>query len=405
MTDKQAIKQPKLRASCDRCGSLKLKCDRTHPSCERCIGEGAKCVYGISRKSNRGSKRLGTMSPSETIDEYQQSDKAQPGNLAHLPNGIDGSGIRSAGGVIPWADLPSMIHILPDESSSQDGDKPGTQNLQSEWDWISEIAHDDNPFHSGVHTPLLSSLRINNASLAYEPAIFHQGDAPCLADHDCEREGKAIWSSLSPPAQEPLYIFLDYVIRINREACEGLVRLLHCSCARSPHLALLYISAFTRVLMWYRQAAAHSIGNTTQPCGSGADTPVSTAASDAWQPRHDSTASAHGPPPVSVCAKPQSQQHVFGPSQMAMGSITISDQRIKKVLELQLLSSEMRKAARVIDLFALLGSGGHNSVAQGPDSLGGIDNLYVSLSSWLRGEHIKAAHVINSELASLSMTY
>lgn len=46
-------RQPKLRASCDRCGASKLKCDRGQPECERCISHGIPCVYGVSRKMGK----------------------------------------------------------------------------------------------------------------------------------------------------------------------------------------------------------------------------------------------------------------------------------------------------------------------------------------------------------------
>ena len=46
-------RQPKLRSSCDGCGSAKLKCDRGQPECGRCLSHSLECVYGVSQKMGK----------------------------------------------------------------------------------------------------------------------------------------------------------------------------------------------------------------------------------------------------------------------------------------------------------------------------------------------------------------
>jgi hypothetical protein len=43
----------KLRASCDSCAALKVKCSKEHPTCARCSTSGCSCIYGISRKHGK----------------------------------------------------------------------------------------------------------------------------------------------------------------------------------------------------------------------------------------------------------------------------------------------------------------------------------------------------------------
>ncbi|OAL05261.1 kinase-like protein [Phaeosphaeriaceae sp. SRC1lsM3a] len=55
--------RPKLRAYCDTCAGLKLKCSKEHPICARCLHHGLRCVYSISRKSTTNETPLIESSP------------------------------------------------------------------------------------------------------------------------------------------------------------------------------------------------------------------------------------------------------------------------------------------------------------------------------------------------------
>ena len=63
----QMLRQPKLLASSDECGAAKLKCDRSQPDCGRCLSLGLVCIYGVSKKAGKPSrKRLSIGSEEET---------------------------------------------------------------------------------------------------------------------------------------------------------------------------------------------------------------------------------------------------------------------------------------------------------------------------------------------------
>ena len=53
----QMLRQPKLRASCDECGSAKLKWDRSQPDYGRCLSLGLVCIYGVSKKAAKPSRK------------------------------------------------------------------------------------------------------------------------------------------------------------------------------------------------------------------------------------------------------------------------------------------------------------------------------------------------------------
>src|ERR1700712_5118293 len=48
---------PKLRSSCNCCGTAKVKCDRVQPECGRCASLSLTCVYGLSRQSGKPPRK------------------------------------------------------------------------------------------------------------------------------------------------------------------------------------------------------------------------------------------------------------------------------------------------------------------------------------------------------------
>lgn len=237
-----------------------------------------------------------------------------------------------------------------------------------------------------------------------------------IHDHNCPKEAYAVLSSLSfinlnkhvsTPLQPtsrsgssttPDQVPLDHVLRLNREACERLTRLLACSCARSPHLAMLYASIFSRVMIWYQQAVGCTQSASWNPTiiDTAIHSASSTSAGDSspWSGTTVTTAK-------SACTSiPQATGVAVSPIQIAMGSFAIDDQFVQKALKKQLVLSEMRRAGRVIDLFIQQGCGGHCSADE--CSFGGVDSLYKSLGSWLRGEHARIMGIMKAKLSEMS---
>ncbi|XXG97471.1 hypothetical protein Hte_003773 [Hypoxylon texense] len=248
--------------------------------------------------------------------------------------------------------------------------------------------------------------------------------------HDCTREAHDLLSSLSfvnisktafsslaftPAVGTAECVPLDHVLRINRDASERLTRLLTCSCARSPHLALLYASILSRVLIWYQQAAgcvqsaswiptgAVVDMDTAPRCGSTSSKAASASLPGASPSHWSSSSTAVTPDNASTPTIAQATGLSVLHTQMAMGSFNIDDQCLQDALNLQLVLSEMKRASAVIDLFSSRGSHSNISLAS-PDApvVGGVDSLYKSLSSWLKGEHTRIIGIMKSRLRELS---
>lgn len=185
---------------------------------------------------------------------------------------------------------------------------------------------------------------------------------------------------------------LDRILRLNRESSERLSRLLTCSCARCPHLALLYASIISRVLIWYQQAS---------DCNQSASWTPEAAVAD--------TALCHAPPfrSLSESLSPWSRigtptltgatALAVAPTQMAMGSFDIDDQEVQAALRIQLLLGEIRRTGNLIDLFTSRSISGADEF-----TFAGIDTIYKILSSWLRREHSRIADIIRSRLKDIS---
>lgn len=228
--------------------------------------------------------------------------------------------------------------------------------------------------------------------------------------HDCTREAHDLLNSLSFSNLSKMAtsgtaecIPLDHVLRINREAVERLFRLLNCSCARSPHLALLYASIFSRMLTWYQQAAGIPTGSmmdmdttphsaTTLSRSTSTDTLPLAWSSTAATPDNGNNLAISQAPNLGVVH-----------TQMAMGTFNIDDQCVQAALNLQLVLSEMKRASCVIDLFSLSGShNSHNQANHGSSAFGGVDGLYRSLGSWMKGEHTRIIGIMRTRLRELS---
>ncbi|ROW05851.1 hypothetical protein VMCG_05197 [Cytospora schulzeri] len=98
----ESPRQPKLRSSCDACGTVKLRCDRKHPECGRCVAHGITCTYSISRKlgnpprnrirnrsesmNARNGTRLGHSLSTNSLDESLMSYTCEPLNGSNNNN-------------------------------------------------------------------------------------------------------------------------------------------------------------------------------------------------------------------------------------------------------------------------------------------------------------------------------
>ncbi|KAI3401501.1 hypothetical protein diail_10935 [Diaporthe ilicicola] len=250
--------------------------------------------------------------------------------------------------------------------------------------------------------------------------------------HRCQELAYATLDSLSLRQDsiargEHLTQTMDKVLNRNKQAVDTMRRLLACPCAKSPHLAMLYASITSKVLMWYQLAAGCSSNN--RPAA--APTPTW----DSFPPLHvgttTTTTNHHQPtPPLSASSSPsaatfvtapaspgaaaavaaaaqaaqQKRTFVVTPMQFSAGAFSVDDEAAQEALRRQLLLSELGKAGNLIDLLCLQGGsvvrGGEASAATaaaagGAGGPGGeVNDIYSALGTWLKCE-------LNRTVASL----
>ena len=160
------------------------------------------------------------------------------------------------------------------------------------------------------------------------------------------------------PSPAPTIQTLDDVLRSNQEAISSVFRLLKCSCAEDPHMAMLYASIIVKVLYWHQVAAGSRNSSRSIPTSEGLPSPA------------DSSAGlSSGNSPCSSAAPFISSEPI------KIGTYTPDEEDQEPIRRLFLLSN-LKKTGRLIDAFA--------SVGEGVDA--GTSKLYASLASWLKSE-------------------
>lgn len=221
--------------------------------------------------------------------------------------------------------------------------------------------------------------------------------------HHCQKLAYATLDSLSVRQDgEHLTQTMDKVLNRNKQAVDNMRQLLACPCSRSPHLAMLYASITSKILMWYQLAAgcARPAATTTATWdsfppldGNGSShqhnqpTPPMSASSS---PAATSVTPATSPITAHKGANPGAAGFVVTPMQFSAGAFSVDDEAAQEVLRTQLLLSELRKAGNLIDLLCM--QGGSNSGRPGESTAaaavpgGEVTDIYAALGTWLKCE-------------------
>ena len=445
-------RQPKLRASCDSCGAAKLKCSRDWPQCERCFSLGLGCVYGVSRKMGkppREKPRISEASSASRTPSKQAGsidrDIATDNSCSSGPSGAVGDTIfpssepyRSVDNVTSaWRAVEGYTNSLMTSIDEPDGSH--SDLLDPSFDDLMSLHFGENILSKlaapGLDCDSDPKTQAEASQSKFDEKMCFDGTLELPSGgkgHDCSREAHEILESLCFPRLDKANFIaqptpgsssasaspadrvpLDHILCLNREASERLGHLLTCACAKSPYLALLYASIFSRILIWYQQAAGCTPGASWDPAAMILDTAspqvslteslpslssTSGVGSSAWSSTAASTFGTGG----AANTPTLTQSTVFGvtPTTMALGTFSVDDLRVQTALKIQLVSGEMRRAGHLIDQFASHISGGQ-SLADGY-ICSGVNSLYQSLNSWFRGEHSRITNIIKSNLRDLN---
>ncbi|KAI8962953.1 hypothetical protein F5Y11DRAFT_356629 [Daldinia sp. FL1419] len=459
-TPQRTSRQPKLRSSCDGCGSAKLKCDRGQPECGRCVSLGIACVYGVSRKMGKPPRerlqiQAALGAPRTTGEHHRNSKEARSDDSSYSRHAGSSIGdtilprtssspsindIHSTWGAVEEYSNNTMTSVNVMDEFHNDQLGPPLTNFSSldtnEWVLTNIIGDDLSSANletesfpamgwpefegspastgqtTGAHTPADDRIYIDSPFMQYDDTRHHNcsGEAhEILESLSSLNISKAHSKTTSPPSTTHASINrvpLDFILHLNRDATERLNRLLNCSCANYSHLAFLYASIIGRVLLWYSREAGCSktpslspIPNTTIHHGmspSCSSTGSMCRSPSSWLSAGASTANTS----VSGSSTPPGMRTTaadLAPMQVTMGCFSIDDQ-LQAALRIQLLLGEMKRVGYLIDAFASRSSNCLDETISG-----NIDDLYKSLGSWLGKEHLRIVETMRVRLRDISI--
>jgi len=149
-------RRPKLRASCDACAASKVKCNKEHPICARCLVNGSQCIYGVSRKHGKPG-RTRKRNPDGT--PFIKASKQRPS-----PDGSEFGKFR----IRP----DPVLQPLPDFSETESNwssnwsstpSLPGTPDLSFEFEMTPE------PFYMDADLTFMDDILLSTTQLEPEP--------------------------------------------------------------------------------------------------------------------------------------------------------------------------------------------------------------------------------------------
>lgn len=396
----------KLRSSCDSCGIAKVKCDRGQPDCSRCAALGLTCVYGPSRKFGKPPrKRPCTGLDATTSVSYGK----RTARIAETGNNHTAVGFRQHQSVnepahLKFSDLVTdILPLSPGMNSTLSFYEP--DQLSS--GFFAPMSLDGWPQFDGLGAgleipsdPKSSAPEGLLSASALEPVSTVRMTSNSHESHSCPRESYEILRDLICPgpylhAPEANSVTvsaqLDEVLHFNRDAINRLSRLLKCPCAKSGHRVMVHASIVSRILIWYQQAVGWTGSSAWgAPPSALTDSPSSCGVSSPSLPPSGTAAGTGTTSPRTLA---QSTGFIVEHVPVSMGTFSIEDQNVQAAFRIQLVLSELKKTANLIDFFT--------SQDSGESSVNGVAGLYLHLGAWLRNEHSRTARILRSRLSAL----
>jgi hypothetical protein len=244
--------------------------------------------------------------------------------------------------------------------------------------------------------PVTGDSSMSGQSVSVESSISAGSSA--AVKHDCTRESKDIMRQLycanpSNPISDGVSastLDLGSVLTRNRDVVGRLAILLKCPCARSPHMAMLYASVISRVLLWYQQATS-SAGPSSSLFPSALATP------DPVPSLSNSTTPTTGGDDNSGIS--------VVPTPIMIGTFQSDDQSLQIALTNRLILSELKKVRAVIETFISLGTESFDLPADGDACSAAGDfnttvvdtGLFTSLGGWLRNKQISIQDTLDAD--------
>ncbi|RDW59931.1 hypothetical protein BP6252_13018 [Coleophoma cylindrospora] len=437
---------PKLRSSCEGCGNAKVKCDRGQPECRRCVAFGQSCVYGISRnfgkpsrkrvstnlnRANNLSNRKRVKGTTDTCEiqrkEVEQSQVADESaqHTQSFHSSFDATErIESGDGCTSTLSAAKSQSTIEATQLNYSDSMTGGLSIASSINPTSGI-YEHNSLDTSLTTPLLfnewSEFDIWGPALEFPSVSKSTGIENRLSvsglqsvsnpstsmdsaeSHSCPRGSYELFRDLICPSpflhapeanSDTVSAQFDEVLHFNRDAICRLSRLLKCPCAKSGHRAMVHASIVSRILIWYQQAAGWTGSSSweTQASSVSASSP-SDCETPSSPPDPGTTINTERSSPLTLT---QCTGFAVAQVPVSMGTFSIEDQNMQTAFRNQLILSELKKIASLIDLFICQGE------SESPVS--GVTSLYSHLGTWLRNELLRTIAVLKARLHELNKT-
>ena len=389
---------PKLRSSCDSCGTAKVKCDRGRPECSRCATLGLTCVYGLSHKFGKPprkrpgadleattEKRICSSCTTESRDNHKIMNFEEPQSVNELTQATF-SGLVTD--ILPYSCGITTASGINEHNQLTETFYPSL--LLEEWPQLDSLG-------AGLEVPSASALKPTSAVSTRSGS--HES-------HSCPRESYEIFRDLicpSPSLHAPesnsvtASAQLDQVLHFNRNAIDRLSKLLECRCAKSGHRAMVHASIISRILIWYQQAAGWTRSSSWGPRPStlaDSSTSCHVLSSPSSSPSPPPSGTAAGTSTTSLPSLVQTTGFAVEHVPVSVGTFSIEDQNMQAAFRNQLILSELKKTGSLIDIFI--------SQDSGESSTNSVTSLYSHLGAWLRSEHSRTVRILRSRLSALN---
>ena len=279
---------PHLRQACDGCSVAKVKCDKTHPSCGRCVNNKQPCKYSDSRRNGKRSRQpppiqrpsTATTGPipevrRQAMPHFIQPSWEIPDNIAqHITTALPPLG-NPLDPVEDWMSTAFDVNFDFDDTHRTNPNLCMTPTSLSN---TSQSPMNVNLPRGAVPAWNKASISAGNAVLGpYEPRpneghdceasamdLLHflrftpeRPGSASLAEHfnnSASGLGMVNKATKAHPAIRPKPT-IDMLLLANKLALKKLTDVLQCACAQSPHISLLLSAIISKVLYWYRIVA------------------------------------------------------------------------------------------------------------------------------------------------------
>ncbi|EMD68389.1 hypothetical protein GGP41_003395 [Bipolaris sorokiniana] len=273
--------QLQLRQACDSCTAAKVKCDKGHPACQRCLDNEEYCQYSPSRRHGRRPRRsratIQQPTPSSIASEPEVI-PSQPSKAASEPcitqQSVD---------LLSW-DTLNLGPFSENTSNRYPSDSELDMSNFLLWsNFGSSDCMSQSDTHSILHTnaSLLDQNLTEGEGTVSADMFSHCGveQSKNNTEHAVECESRALavlrsllyrpkictseWKDstlgLSPKSAiestsqasiHPVHS-MDTVLATNKAALNELTQLLECHCAENSHIALLHLTILSKIVFWY----------------------------------------------------------------------------------------------------------------------------------------------------------